>query len=164
MKTALWAWALVVPLAAIAPARAGDVSSIERMATCQDSWLDWSKNDPVRMKAFGDAFRADFSRSANDPYFVPKTPKTVAGLHVTQVFPDSVGMGVGFSVTVDAPFDQARKSLEKTLGKPLGKCETGDGMRTCGREVAEQRTLTLMADDNPKSATTLIGCYYYYEK
>ena len=162
MKTASWALAAFV--AAASPIQAGGVASIERMATCQDSWLEWTKNDPARMKTFGDDFRADFSRHGNDAFVVPKTPKTVAGLHVTQVFPESVGMGVGFSVTVDAPFDAARHNLEKVLGKPFVKCESGDGMRTCERQIAEQRTLTLMAEDNAKSATTLVGCYYYYEK
>ena len=89
---------------------------------------------------------------------------TVAGLHVAQVFPDSVGMGVGFSVGVDATFDQTRRSLEKMLGKPLVKCEVGDNMRSCALEIAEKRTLMVMAEDNAKNGTTLLGCYYYYEK
>lgn len=164
MKTALWASAMAAPLIALTPAQAGGSTSIERMATCQDSWVEWTKTDPARMKAFGDDFRADFSHNGNDAFAMPKTPKTVVGLRVTQVYPESVGMGVGFSVMVAAPFDEARRRLEKALGKPREKCETGDGMRTCEREIAPQRTLTLMSDDNPKAATTLLGCYYFYEK
>ncbi len=37
-------------------------------------------------------------------------------------------------------------------------------MRTCGLEIGDKRTVMLMAEDNPKNATTLLGCYYYYEK
>ena len=37
-------------------------------------------------------------------------------------------------------------------------------MRTCGLEIAEKRTLMLMAEDSPKATTTLVGCYYFYEK
>ena len=162
MRTASWAWVLIA--AATVPARAGDTASIERMATCQDSWLEWTKTDPAQMKKFGDDFRADFSPSSDYAYAVPKTPKTVAGLRVTQVYPESVGMGVGFSLYVDAPFDEAKRTLEKALGKAFAKCETGDGMRTCARQIADQRTLMLMAEDNPKSTTTLVGCYYLYEK
>jgi hypothetical protein len=162
MKAASWAWILIVAL--VPPANAGNTTSIERMATCQDSWVDWTKHDPARMKAFGDDFRADFSHSGNDAFATPKKPKTVAGLNVSQVFPESVGMGVGFSVTVDAPFDETKRHLEKMLGKAFAKCEAGDGMHSCERQIAEQRTLTLMAEDNAKSAATLVGCYYFYEK
>ena len=59
---------------------------------------------------------------------------------------------------------RSRRSLEKTLGKSLEKCDVSDNMRTCELEMGEKRTLMLMAEDNPKSATTLLGCYYYYEK
>ncbi len=79
-------------------------------------------------------------------------------------FPDSVGMGVGFSVLVGARFDEARARVEQTVGKTLDRCETGDGMRTCSLEIAEKRTLIVMAAEDPAANDTLIGCYYYYEK
>jgi hypothetical protein len=145
-------------------ALAADDMDIQRMATCQDSWLDWQKSDPARLHKFGDRFRAEFSPQSNDPFVLPKTSKTIAGLRVEQAFPISVGMGVGFSITVGAPFDTARKAFEKVLGKTLVKCETGDGMRTCELAIAEKRTFMLMGEDNPKSPSTLVGCYYYYEK
>jgi hypothetical protein len=39
-------------------------------------------------------------------------------------------MGVGLSVMIDAPFEKAKAGVEKSLGKPLKKCEPGEGMRT----------------------------------
>jgi hypothetical protein len=71
-------------------------------------------------------------------------------------------MGVGFSVMVEAPFDTARRTVEKTFGKSLQKCDASDNMRTCDLKIGEKRTFMLMAEDSAKSATTLLGCYYYY--
>ena len=154
---------LALQLASV-PARADGDIAIERMATCRNSWLDWSKSDPAQLKKFGDHFRTDFSRNGNDPFFVPRTGKSIAGLPVVQAFPDSVGMGVGFSVVVGASFDTARKTMEKLLGRPLQKCEASDNMRTCELDIAEKRSFTLMAEDSAKATKTLVGCYYYYEK
>jgi hypothetical protein len=50
------------------------------------------------------------------------------------------------------------------VGKTLAKCEQGDGMRTCGLELGEKKTLTLMSGEAPDISHTLVGCYYYYEK
>jgi len=88
----------------------------------------------------------------------------VNGLNLTQVFPGSLGMGVGFSVLVDATFDVARQAVERDLGKPMDDCREGDGMHTCELSIAEQRTVILLSEDPPNDKTTLIGCYYYYEK
>jgi hypothetical protein len=151
-------------LLTVAPARAADDLGVARMATCRDSWLDWQKSDPAKLQAFGVRFRSEFSRSESDPFFVPKSPLSIAGLRVTRAFPDSVGMGVGFSVFVEAPFDETRKAVEKTLGKPLEHCETSDNMRACELKISDMRTVMLMAEDNARSTSTLIGCYYYYEK
>jgi hypothetical protein len=164
MKIGLLAGALLALQLAATPARAADDAIIARLATCQDSWLDWNTADPVAMKDFVDRFRADFSHSGNDPFWTPKKPKSILGLRVLQAFPESVGMGVGFSVTVDATFDETRTSLEKTVGKKLAKCETSDGMRSCELEIAQKRTIMLMSGDDPKASETLVGCYYYYEK
>ena len=164
MKIASLAGLLLAITYAAASAAGADDSGIERMATCKDSWLDWKKSDPERLAALGDHIRTGFSQHANDPFLVPKAGTSIAGLRVTQLYPDSVGMGVGLSVSVDAPFDETRRKLEVALGKPLGGCETGDGMRTCTLKISDMRTIMVMAEDNPKSATTLVGCYYYYEK
>ena len=162
MKTRFWVLALA--LAAATPVRAAGDDGMTNLTLCKESWLDWSKNSPAQIKAFGDMFRADFVRKDNEPFFVPKVEHRVLGMRVTQAFPQSVGMGVGFSLTLDAPFDKARQVFEKALGKPLKQCETGDDMRTCALEIADKRTFTLMAEDSPKATTTLAGCYYYYEK
>jgi hypothetical protein len=156
--------AVMALLLVVAPAWGDDDISLARMATCRDSWFDWQTSDPARLKAFAGRFRAGFSRHDNDAYFVPKSSAQIAGLRVTQVFPDSVGMGVGFSAAVEAKFDEARRRLEKLLGKPFAKCETSDGMQTCELQIAEKRTAMMMAEDDPKSTSTLIGFYYFYEK
>ena len=151
-------------LSLAAPAWAADDAALARMAVCKDSWVDWNKSDPARLKAFGDHVRTEFAPSGNDPFMTPKSAISVAGLRVVQAFPDSVGMAVGFSLTLDAPFDKTRVVVEKLVGEPLNKCETSDGMRSCELQIAEQRTVTLMAGDDPKSSQTLVGCYYFYEK
>ncbi len=151
-------FALTVPAGAAADA------GIERMALCRDSWLDWQKAGDPRLPALAAHFRGAYTQNGNDPYFTPKSPTTVLGLRVLQLYPGSVGMGVGLSILVDAPFDKVRASLERTLGKPLKKCDASDGMKTCELEIAEKRTLTLMTQDDPKTKSTLLGCYYYYEK
>jgi hypothetical protein len=165
MRTASLAKAVILLGATVAPAlAAGGDTGFARMATCQDSWLDWKTSDPAKLQAFAAQFGSGYTQGADGQFLVPKSPQTPAGLRITQVFPESVGMGVGFSVTVDAPFDAVRKNVEKLLGKKLGKCETSDGMRACELELAPQRTVTVMAGDDPKSHATLVGCFYLYEK
>ncbi len=151
-------------LVAIIPAVAADDPGLTRMALCQDSWMEWTKKEPKTFAAFRNQFMNQFGRHENAPYWVPKTGVWVLGMHVAQAFPDSIGMGVGFSLTVDAPFGKTLAAMEKALGKKLQHCEASDGMKTCDLEVGPQRTVTVMAGDNPKSRQTLIGCYYFYEK
>lgn len=148
----------------LCPAFAADDDALVRMALCKDSWVEWSKSDPAKMKAFVDHVRAEFTPHDNDPFALPKGNVSVLGLRVSQGFPDSVGMGVGFSLTVDATFDDTRKAVEKALGKALTKCEASDGMRSCELEIAPQRSVVLMAEDKPGATHALVGCYYFYEK
>lgn len=165
MKISAWTGILTGFLAAVTPAHATDNLGIERLATCQDSWIDWKSGDPVRLKKFADSFQLDFLHKDNDPFFVPKSSQTVIGLPVAQVFPESIGMAVGFSVVVNANFAKTRMSLEKKIGKSFNKCPApSDNMRACELEIAEKKTIVLMAEDNVKSTTTLFGCYYFYEK
>ena len=144
------------------PARAAD-NLIERLATCQDSWMDW-KDNPAQMKALGDAVTTSFTRKPEGGAWSAKGPVMVIGLPVSEAYPQTVGMGVGFSVTVDATFDTTREHLQKAVNKSLTHCETSDGMRTCDLELAPKRTLMLMAEASGKSKATLLGCYYLYEK
>lgn len=150
--------------AVVLPATAADDTGLTRMALCQDSWVAWTKSDPARFQAFRAQFLKTFSPHANDPYWLPKANVSVLGLRVLQAFPDSVGMGVGFSLTVDATFDEARMAMETALGRKLAHCDTGEGTRDCELEIGPQRSVMLMAEDNPKNHRALIGCYYFYEK
>ena len=149
---------LATLLVAVMPAQAADNLSIERLATCQVSWLDWKSSDPVQLKKFADSFQSDFLHKDNDPFFIPKSSQTVAGLPVAQVFPQSIGMAVGFSVVVNANFAKTKTIIEKKIGKSFKKCEPpSDNMRTCELEIGEKKTIVLMAEDNVKATTTLSG-------
>jgi len=158
---------LLVLLSAAAPEpdpKVGEVDDmIERLATCQDSWRDW-KDDPVQSKKMADLFNSTFVNPGKDGSFTPKQKVLVVGLPVLQVYPESVGMGVGFSVVLDASFDDARAHAEKAIGKTLSQCENGDGMRTCGLEIAKERTITLLAGEHDTRKRALLGCFYVYEK
>jgi hypothetical protein len=164
MKTSSLAGAAIALACIAVPAQAADDAGLTRMTLCQDSWLDWSKQDPAKLKAFGENFRANFSRKNNDAFTTPKTATSVAGLRIVQAYPDSVGMGVGFSLLVAADFNKTRVTMEKMLGKKLQHCEASDGMQSCELPIEEQRTFTLMAEDGAQVKQTLVGCYYYYEK
>jgi hypothetical protein len=137
---------------------------VENLALCRDSWLDWKSTAPFKLESFGAFLRSSFAHNGNDAFFTPESAMTIDGLKVTQVFPGSIGMGLGFSVLLDASFDVAKQALERELGRPLRDCEASDGMRTCELSIAEQRTVMLMSSDPPNDKTTLVGCYYFYEK
>ena len=148
---------------AAAPAFGAADDLIEQLATCRVSWLDW-KNDPVQAGKFAETIHGTFVQKPRGPAWTPKKPVLVGGLSVVEAFPESVGMGVGFSLTVDATFDKARAVFEKLAGKTFKTCETGEGMRSCELEIAEKRTLMILGGDSAKSKTTLLGCYYFYAK
>jgi hypothetical protein len=164
VKWALPAVLWLAVLVGVAPAWAADDPRVENLALCRESWLDWKQTDPAKLESFGAFVRSAFRQNGNEAFLTPKSAMALAGLKIIQVYPESVGMGVGFSVLVDARFDVAKQALEQKLGKPLGQCETGEGMQTCGLPIAEQRTVVLMSGDPPNDKTTLIGCYYLYEK
>jgi|GEM_PF-939689 len=138
-----------------------DDATLQRLATCQDSWLDWSEGHP-RMKQYADFVRTRMQQQDDGATFVPKTAMTVAGLPIEQVFPQSVGMGVGFSAIVHADFAETRRGFEKQLGKPMS-CKTSDGTPACELTIGDKKTAILMTD-NPRSARTLVGCYYFYQQ
>ena len=158
--------ALAGLLLATAPtALAADNQGIERLATCQDSWFEWKSGNPAQLTSFIQRFQAEYAPNGNTAFFNPKSPQTVLGLPVAQVAPESIGMAVGFSVLVNAPFEKTKATLEKRLGKRIAKCEPpSDNMRTCALEIGPKKTILLLSEDNPKATTTLFGCYYFYEK
>jgi hypothetical protein len=163
MKTALLATTLLTLLSTWLPAAAAtDEVNLLRMSACQDSWLAW-KDDNARMGRFVSALDQQFTRKDEDGSFAPKASMNLLGFPVAQVYPQSVGMGVGFSVVVNAPFAQVRQAFEKQLGKPM-KCEASEGTRACELPLGEKKTAMLMASESPASKVTLLGCYYYYEK
>lgn len=151
-------------LAAVAPARSADNIGVERLATCQDSWFEWKQGNAPQLQQFARAFQTAFERKAGDGFLVPRSSESVAGLPIARVFPESVGMGVGFSVIVNAGFDATKSAVERKSGKPFRKCETSDNMRTCAVQIGDKKTLMLMAEDPPTTTETLVGCYYFYEK
>ena len=164
LKAKLLAVATLMTVFAAAPptAAAADDTQFQRLALCRDSWLDW-KSDDAKMSALVDYFETRLVRDRKGAGGSPKASTQVLGLPVIKVYPQSVGMGVGFSLVVDAEFSRARAAIEQQLGKPMA-CAASDGMRSCDLSVGAQRTAILMTGENGNAKTSLVGCYYYYEK
>jgi hypothetical protein len=161
---AYWCAALAALFFALPAASATDDPVLERLATCGDSWMDWQKNKDPQLATYAAYLRNGLTHNQNDPFGTPKTAMFIAGFRVLLVYPQSVGMGVGFSAQIAAPFDKAKKAFEAKFGKPLAHCETGDGMHSCEHPFAPERTFMLMSSDKPSDTQTLVGCYYLYEK
>ena len=159
-----WAAGIIALLVAATPAWGANDPRIADLALCRDSWLDWKTADPAKLEGFGSFLRSNFDQGGDDGSLAPNSPLSIAGLTVSRVYPSSVGMGLGFSVLVDAPFETTKAALTSELGKPLEHCEAGEGMRSCELSIAEQRTVILASNDPPNDKTTLLGCYYFYEK
>lgn len=161
--TSRCALALAAALAAgTVGATAGD-AQLARLAVCADSWYEWNQQDPQRMRGFAQAFQARFTQVPKEPAFDPKAPLTVMGLPVLQAFPGSVGMGLGFSLSVRAGFAEARQAMEQQLGRAM-QCERSEGAMACELKLGEKKTAMLIA---PLQASdrqpTLLGCYYFYQ-
>ena len=157
--------AIALASAALSIAQAADAPAfpLQRLALCQDSWLEW-KDDATRMRGLASQLEAQYKPNAQGGgAYDPKASTQLLGWQVTQVYPQSVGMGVGFSALVNADFATARAGVEKATGKKLS-CSTSDGFTACEGKLAEKKTITLMTGDNGKGKTSLVGCYYYYEK
>lgn len=164
MKSALPALLLILLGLTLSPAHAAGELDLERLATCQDSWLDW-KSDQVRVARMGESLHANYVQKEDDNgrYFAPKAPTTLLGFPLTRLYPDSIGMAVGFSAVVTGSFDATRRGVEKIAGKPLKDCESGEGMKTCQLELAPKKTILILGTGKDDK-TTLVGCAYYYEK
>lgn len=162
MKSLLTATTFALLCASAAPAGAADDALLQRMTLCQDSWLDW-KDDEARVKRYVAEVESRFTHGARGTGLTPKAPTKAIGLPVAQVFPQNVGMALGFSVIVNADFAQARRSLESQLGRPM-TCQNSEEGHGCELKIGKEKTVVLMSDENGKSKQTLLGCYYYYEK
>lgn len=134
-----------------------------QLATCQESWLDWGKSSP-KIDDFRRQISADFKQKGGGASFAPIKSVSILGHNVTEVYPDSIGMGVGFSVMVDTEFDKVKASLEAQVGKVIGQCSKEGDSRSCEHTFAEKKTLLLMEGGRGKNAKTLFGCYYFYAK
>lgn len=148
---------------AFSNAQAADHTPLLPLATCQDSWMDWDKSSP-KVEDFKKMFSADFKQKGRGASFEPNKPVSILGYAINEVYPESIGMGVGFSVLVDAEFDTIKASLEKQVGKPIAKCSKERDSRSCEYTFAEKKTLLLMEGGRGKNAKTLFGCYYFYAK
>lgn len=150
-------------LAAAAPARADDDTEqqMQRLASCSDSWYEWSREDPARLRQFAQRFHARFEQVPKEPAFLPRAPTRVMGMKVLQAYPDSVGMGLGFSLKVAAGFEEARRLMEQRLGRPM-RCEPMENAMSCELELGEKKTALLLTDQRGRAPVSLLGCYYFY--
>ena len=148
---------------AFSDAQAADDTLLLPLATCQESWMDWDKSS-AKVEGFNKMFSADFKQKGRGASFEPNKPTSILGHGINEVYPESIGMGVGFSVLVDAEFDKVKASLETQIGKPIGKCSKEGDSRSCEYTFAEKKTLLLMEGGRGKNAKTLFGCYYFYAK
>lgn len=162
MKTStLTAVTLLASVVSAHPAHAADEPQLQRLALCQDSWLDW-KDDEAHMQRYAGHFEQRYDRSPEGDAFVPKAPLRLLGRPVHQVHPQSVGMGVGFSLVLGADFAQARAAVEQQLGKAM-VCATSEGVRSCELKLGPKKTVLLMTGQNGQAKTSLLGCYYFYQ-
>jgi hypothetical protein len=157
---------LVFLLETISTVQAGEDKTILPLATCQESWLDWQKQDSEKAKRFFDEFQSNFRKDDHQNFYVPVQPTSILGHEISSVFPDSVGMAVGFSVGVNANFETLKSSLEKQTGKAFKQCDasTDENIKSCQYEIGKNKTLMIMANSQGKDTQSLFGCYYYYAK
>lgn len=162
--TSSCALALAATLAGgTAGATTADEAQLARLAVCADSWYEWNQQAPQRMRGFAQAFQARFTQVPKEPAFNPKAPLTVLGLPVLQAFPGSVGMGLGFSLSVRAGFAEVRQAMERELGRTM-QCERSDGAMACELQLGEKKTAMLIAPlQASERQPTLLGCYYFYQ-
>lgn len=163
LTAALFAAILASPaVPASAPAMGFDSDSLARLAMCQGSWLDW-KDDEVRMARYIGQFDTGFKRIEAEAAFLSNAPITVLGFPLIKVYPQSVGMGVGVSVSLGAPLTKVRAEVEHAIGKPL-ECSNEEGTTYCGASTADSKSVTLAAAGDGTGNESLLGCMYYYEK
>ena len=163
MKSPLVALAAMLAVIATSHAlQAVDETQLQRIALCQKPWHDWKDGD-VSTTRFVSYLESRFGRGPQGDAFTPKFEAKVLGYAVTQVYPQSVGMGAGFSLLIDANLIQARGGIERQLGKPM-TCSSTDGVRSCEIKLGPKKTALLMTAQNGHANTSLIGCYYLFQK
>jgi len=161
MTTRITAGAVLASLLLLSTVHAADDPTLVSLATCQESWTDW-KQDPGRGRTFRIKFESEFRAQDREPFYLPIRPTTLLGQPVTRIYPDSVGMGVGFSVVASASFEAVKASMERHMGKPFDRCEVAEGAKSCERKLAKDRTVVLMEAGRGNNPQTLFGCYYFY--
>ena len=154
---------LFMALAEVTNAHGADDKLFLDLAICQESWLEW-KNIPQKMSPFKERVNSELKQIEGTAGYTPLKPMSLLGLNVVEVYPGSVGMGLGFSVVVNAEFEKVKASLEKQTGQRITECSFQENTRDCGYSLAERKNLTLTEVAKGKNAKTLFGCYYYYEK
>ena len=156
------ALACLAGLAGALAVAAGPSSQVElqRLASCQHS-LDNLNDAKAQMEHFVAGFNTHFSADPQGGGFAPKARTQLLGMSVTQLYPDSAGTALGFSVLVAANFSQARKAFERQLGQPMN-CHDSDGMHACSVEIAEHWTATLLAPVGHSTASVL-GCHSFHK-
>lgn len=158
---ALTAGSLAIPAAS---AHAAELApALQKLATCEDSWYDL-RQDQARMESIGVALRSQFAPQDRSPVWKPTGPVTWLGAEVLEMTPQSVGMGLGFALTLKSPASTVQPAYERALGQAMERCESGDGMRSCERKLAEKRTAVLMSPLSRPELGTLVGCYYFYQQ
>ena len=63
-------------LLASVPVPAADNPGIERLATCQNSWLEWKSANPAQLTSFIQRFQAEYAPNGNTAFFNPKSAQT----------------------------------------------------------------------------------------
>lgn len=162
LSALLAATALASTVSGLPPGNGTDETYLVELATCQQSWFDW-KDDDLRMSQYLDRLNADFTRIEEEAAFLPKGPAKVLGFPLVKLYPQSIGMGVGFSLELGGQFAKIRNEVENRLGKPL-ECSASGGMTSCAVELGEKKTVMLTAFGEGADAVNLLGCYYFYEK
>lgn len=155
--------ALALLLIGTAAQAAEPQDTLSRLASCQESWLDM-KDDPARAQKFAEVIKAHFVQDDRAPTWKPRKPLSWLGQPILEITPQSIGMGLGFAVTVKATAKDVKPAYEQLVGQPLGQCERGDGAMTCEREIAEKRTAMLAAPLTKPELGTMLGCYYFYQQ
>ena len=150
-------------LTAVTHAHGADDKLFLDLATCQESWLEW-KNIPQKMNPFKERVNSELKQTEGTAGYTPLKPMSLLGFNLVEVYPGSVGMGLGFSVVVNAEFEKVKASLEKQTGQRITECSVHENTRDRGYSLAERKTLTVTEVAKGKDAKTLFGCYYYYGK